>query len=71
MCSHLKGLSMKKNVAVHAAKDYSGNMWEGSSVGGTHPITGNHGKRQTLYVLCGTLWHCSYQLAYHDVNRYH
>ncbi|XP_053475326.1 serine/threonine-protein kinase ICK-like isoform X4 [Ictalurus furcatus] len=37
-----KRLSMKKNVAVHAAKDYSGNMWEGSSVGGTHPITGNH-----------------------------
>ncbi|XP_053475172.1 serine/threonine-protein kinase ICK-like [Ictalurus furcatus] len=39
---HKHELSTKENVAVHAAKDYSGNMWEGSSVGGTQPIPGNH-----------------------------
>lgn len=46
MCLHVKGLSTKKNVAVNAAKDYSGNMWEGSSVpvGGMLPTRGSHGK---------------------------
>ncbi|XP_060720347.1 serine/threonine-protein kinase ICK-like isoform X1 [Tachysurus vachellii] len=35
---YLTGLRIKKNVAVNAAKDYSGNLWEGSRVpvGGTH-----------------------------------
>lgn len=56
MCSRMKGLSTKKNVAVNAVKDYSGNIWEDSSVpvGGMLPIRGTHGKRQTLYVFCGT-----------------
>lgn len=47
----MKGLSTKKNVAGNAAKDYSGNVWEGSTVpvGGTLPLRGNHGKRQTSY----------------------
>ncbi|XP_047672358.1 serine/threonine-protein kinase ICK-like isoform X2 [Tachysurus fulvidraco] len=35
---YLTGLRIKKNVAVNAAKDYSGNLWEGGRVpvGGTH-----------------------------------
>ncbi|KAM9449504.1 serine/threonine-protein kinase ICK-like isoform 2-T2 [Clarias gariepinus] len=41
---YLPGLNTKKNIAVNAAKDYSGNMWEGSRVpvGGTLPVRGNH-----------------------------
>ncbi|XP_060720344.1 serine/threonine-protein kinase ICK-like [Tachysurus vachellii] len=41
---YLPGLSTKKNVAVNAAKDYSGNPWEGSRVpvGGTLPNIGSH-----------------------------
>ncbi|KAG7314065.1 hypothetical protein KOW79_022561 [Hemibagrus wyckioides] len=49
---YLPGLSTKKNVAVNAAKDYSGNMWEGSSVpvGGTLPTRGSHGTHAGGYV---------------------
>ncbi|KAB5518433.1 hypothetical protein PHYPO_G00165830 [Pangasianodon hypophthalmus] len=49
---YLPGLSTKKHGAVNAAKDYSGNMWEGSSVpvGGTLSIRGNHGTHTGGYV---------------------
>ncbi|KAK3507368.1 hypothetical protein QTP70_014813 [Hemibagrus guttatus] len=49
---YLPGLSTKKNVAVNAAKDYSGNMWEGSSVpvGGTIHTKGSHGTHAGGYV---------------------
>lgn len=54
MCLHMKGLSSKKNVAVNAAKDSSGNVWADSSVPvvGTLPIRGNQGKRQILCSVC-------------------
>ncbi|GAA6111903.1 serine/threonine-protein kinase ICK-like, partial [Tachysurus ichikawai] len=41
---YLPGLSTKKNVAVNTAKDYSGNLWEGSRVpvGVTLPNIGSH-----------------------------
>ncbi|GAA6098184.1 serine/threonine-protein kinase ICK-like isoform X1 [Tachysurus ichikawai] len=35
---YLTGLRIKKNVAVNAANDYSGNLWEGSRV----PVGGMH-----------------------------
>ncbi|XP_072526048.1 serine/threonine-protein kinase ICK-like isoform X3 [Salminus brasiliensis] len=50
---YLPGLSSKKNVAVNAAKDLSGNnLWGSSSVpvGGTLPTRGSHGTRPGGYV---------------------
>ncbi|TSP25435.1 Vitrin [Bagarius yarrelli] len=37
---YLPGLSTKKNVAVNAAKDFSGNLWDG----GTLPVRGSYTK---------------------------
>ncbi|XP_066517362.1 serine/threonine-protein kinase ICK-like [Hoplias malabaricus] len=50
---YLPGLSTKKNVAVNATKDLSGNnLWGSNSVpvGGTLPTRGSHGTRPGGYV---------------------